>query len=183
MRQLTVALLAVGMILALSPSTVWAEGYEVTRPGAELGAFFDPNWPGTKLFGPLSIVYEFVAGEGDEGNNCLTIEMHMVFALRLKKGNKDYVFGDRRNSMEMTDPLTDQPIPICLENPVGQVAALVGFFKETVIPILYPINSSVFADNSRLKSVSNVTQTLIPTAGPGETFMVTSRDVDLAVKE
>ena len=116
MRRFTTVLLVLAMMLTLAPAAVWAEGYEVTRPGAELGAFFDPNWPGTKLFGPLSILYEFVA----LGGHCDTFEMNMVFVLKLKKGNNHYAFGDRRDSAEGAR--------ICFENPLGQVNALVRFF-------------------------------------------------------
>ncbi|MGH9024288.1 MAG: hypothetical protein ACRDV9_14535 [Acidimicrobiia bacterium] len=172
-KLFTALLLVTAILLALAPSAVWAE-YNVSRPGDFLGTFFDPNWPGTKLFGPLSILYEFVGVTGD------CIEVKMVFVLRLKKGNQSFSFGGQRDSFTAPDGTTH---PICMLEPTGQVIALVDFFKSTVVGSLFPGNAGAEA-NSRLKSLSNMTtRTVNPDPDPGGAFMVSSMDVELAVKE
>ena len=177
MRIFAVVLMALVVMLAVAPPPAGAE-YEVIKPGALFGAFFDPNWSGTKLSGSLSILYEFVA---ELGGGCTGVQVNMVFVLKLKKGNQDFVFGDRR---ETTPPPPPGGGPICAEDNLGQVATLVDFFLTAVMPQLFP-NVANPADSTRLKSLSNFTQSDIPIPPPvaGETLRVSSMDIVLAVRE
>lgn len=165
------SLLLAGVILVASPATLWAESDAIT------GSFLpiDKNATGTKLFGPLSVYYEFVAlapSGGTTPRGCIQFEVDMSFTMKLKKGATSYAFA------------SPAPTRLCYERH-DEVAIIQAFFASTVIPAIFgcsqqPSPSLPPCPPFALKAVTDLTQDGSPQVAP-PFFAV--MDIDLAVKE
>jgi len=122
----TLSVLAVaGMILVLVPSGLWAES-AIPDAGAFFGDLLDPNAPGTKVFGTLTIAYVFTA---DPPPACEGIIINNMFVVAtLAHGNDVRPFN---RDFSDTVPVTQ---PFCFNDTDAQVTFVLGLLTDKVIP-------------------------------------------------
>lgn len=153
-KELLIVLLALAVVFAFGAPALAAFGSQGGATGAG-GIQVDPNAPGTKYEGPLTIYYVPAEGIGN---------YNMYFFLRLRKGSTLYAFSG-------TAPVVDD---------VGvQQLAIENFFTNTVIPLLYPGEDPP----SALKSVDQIVDnfTTGQTCCSGKEFTI--MDVVIAVQD
>lgn len=93
----------------------------------------DKNAPGTKLEGPVTILFNIVPGNPEE---CLLNETVTMTAFsRLRKGQTYYAF-----SGDILDSETGELANVCYTAVLDQQKLLMDFFKERAMPILSPEN-------------------------------------------
>lgn len=161
------AVFALGMSLALPAA--WAES-QVSDPGA-FGILVDPNADGTKVFGPLTLSYDYEIGT-PRANACVSRRfVRNIYAVAtFQKGtqmqpfNTNYVaYAAANNGRDLAD---------CFDNQDKQVELLRYFLTNVIIPQFFQCAPSA-CPGFAVKSIKNFL-----TTGVGGGYM----DVVLAVK-
>jgi hypothetical protein len=131
---------AAAMTLVAAPSGVWAES------NAPTGFFdatpeFDPNAPGTKYSGTLTIAYVFT----DDNAGCPPPEFvgrrvsNMFVVFSLQHGNTVTPFNSDFRANPNTNPLVGKPETpsFCFFGDTQQIAFVLEMIRTRVVPSLY----------------------------------------------
>ena len=145
----------------------WAES-QVGDPGA-FGITVDPNADGTKIFGPLTLSYQY---ETVPGSTCPSLRFvrNLYAVATLQKGtqmqafNTNYVaYAAANNGRDLAD---------CFDNQANQVELLRFFLANVIIPQFFQCAPSA-CPGFAIKSIKNFL-----TTGVGAGYM----DLVIAVK-
>ncbi len=154
-KHALMAMVVAAMLFVAAPEVI-ASGGELATPG-DWPILVDPNAPGTKLSGPLTIYYKPVDCPESEPNCCGdTLIMDMYFFLRLKKGTTLYPFAGKASG-------------VCFNSLEEQQDAVSAFFQSTVIPFLFPRPPGVPTPPFALKSFTQLVQEDSTECPTGET--------------
>ena len=162
-KALFFALIVALPLLLTAPQVLAQRGCQDPTGGSYFDAWTDPQAPGTKLYGTLTIFYQKVCQESLDcclGNG--GIGTKMFFVLRLSKGNDLFVFAGDSGAET-----------VCYVDMTRQKEILFDFFQSHVLPVVSP-SSSHFA----LKAVDQV----VDTHDAASTFYFTMLDLTLAVQ-
>lgn len=183
MAKLSTMLLSAGILLVTAPTDLWAQK-EVPQPN-----FFtqiDPNAPGARFSGPLTISYSRLGNpfhrfpEGDPrivnpavDQECLVAEVNMSFLLRLAGGKQLSGFAGLEQSRRTAK--------LCLLDTRAQDTAIRGFIRDQVVPFLFERGlasspTSAFA----VRAVANVVADNQLAFPGGQPFVI--MDVEIAVR-
>ena len=134
---------AAGMMLAAAPSVLWAESAAQSGNDAEFVAgtgFYDPNAPGTKYSGTVTIAYDKATVTPTGCSTFFITKMYVV--LTLQQGN------DRR-------AFTANAQDICFDNQDAQANVVIDLIGDVVIPALYNNCAPGACPGFKVKSFTN----------------------------
>ena len=155
------AIVAVAATMLAAPSAVRAES-AVSDPGNFFANTpeFDPNAPGTKYSGSLTVAYLFTEDtancSGELQNGFRVSNMFLVFSM-LRANVVTPISADFRANPAMGKGVTPS---FCFFGEPEQVAFILDMIRTQVIPTLYPACvPGVACKPFKVKSVSNVIST------------------------
>ena len=166
--RLAAAAFALGMSSALP--VAWAES-QVGDPGA-FGITVDPNADGTKLYGPVTLAYDYEIGT-PRANLCFGTKhfvRNLYVVASLTKGNVTQPFNTNYAAYAAANG--GQDLSDCFENQDKQLELLRFFITNVIIPQFFQCAPSA-CPGYAIKSIKNFL-----TTGVGAGYM----DVVLAVK-
>ena len=157
-------LLVAATIVSLAPGLLWA-GAE-TGGGSIFDSVVNPNAPGTKVSGPMTIFYDVVEITPTEACPSGQLMTGISVVMALTKGNTVNTFS---NDFGISPAL-------CFPAIDTQVALVTQFIQDRVIPILFPGITPTPSFQYKSATAPNPTKT-----GTSDSFAV-SLNVILAVQ-
>ena len=169
LRILAVLIIA-GMLVTATTPPVRAES-EIPGPN-QLGIAVNPNAPGTKLTGVLSIVADFTGSPTCVDSAGLTQQIpsvNFLAVLKLAKGNSTATFSGE----------TDTAHPLCFGDINGQAQMVAAIVSQQVVPFFFSLDRGTCTMPAcfEVKSLTNV----LPNVPSNTAPPAISMDIVLAV--
>jgi hypothetical protein len=149
-----------------SYSIAAAGGCETPTPG-DIGITVNPNAPGTKVDGPLSLAYDVI---GEDATCDTGVRTAVIAVLNLEKGNALATFSAKAPSICLGDVASQKNL---IQNLISS-SVMTSFFGAPI-----PFDATCAPGTWCVKSLTNI----IPSATSDLSQRAWSMDIELAVRK